>query len=214
MLTLQFFSSLYYYITRYCVACFHVHYSDLKPVENCLFRRDFTSVFMISVYCRGEHILQLKASYNKTILDCLVITINVLPDPEKPVCLNVKYDKSPSFPAGGTFPGKYMDLWWKPVTQELLKPVKNYFGDSTVFFCFFWSVFSVLYNSCIWDVTLGQKRYVGHLWKAFQKTSYLFVPNYCFYPSMNGKTTESLFCLTKIWSDLVHVCFPSSLSVE
>ncbi|RMC15537.1 hypothetical protein DUI87_07731 [Hirundo rustica rustica] len=53
---------------------------------------------------RGEHILQLKASYNKTVLDGLVITINVLPDPEKPVCLNVKYDKSPSFPAGGTFP--------------------------------------------------------------------------------------------------------------
>ncbi|XP_053805479.1 structural maintenance of chromosomes flexible hinge domain-containing protein 1 isoform X1 [Vidua chalybeata] len=53
---------------------------------------------------RGEHILQVKASYNKAILDCLVITINVLPDPEKPVCLNVKYDKSPSFPAGGTFP--------------------------------------------------------------------------------------------------------------
>lgn len=96
-----------------------MHYSDLKPVENCLFRRDFTSVFMISVYCRGEHILQLKASYNKTILDGLVITINVLPDPEKPVCLNVKYDKNPSFPAGGTFPGKYMDLWWKPITEEL-----------------------------------------------------------------------------------------------
>uniref|UniRef100_A0A803W1W2 Structural maintenance of chromosomes flexible hinge domain containing 1 n=1 Tax=Ficedula albicollis TaxID=59894 RepID=A0A803W1W2_FICAL len=38
------------------------------------------------------------------VLDCLVITINVLPDPEKPVRLNVKYDKSPSFPAGGTFP--------------------------------------------------------------------------------------------------------------
>uniref|UniRef100_A0A8U7ME37 Structural maintenance of chromosomes flexible hinge domain-containing protein 1 n=1 Tax=Corvus moneduloides TaxID=1196302 RepID=A0A8U7ME37_CORMO len=53
---------------------------------------------------RGEHILQLKASYNMAILDCLVITIKVLPDPEKPVCLNVKYDKSPSFPAGGTFP--------------------------------------------------------------------------------------------------------------
>ncbi|XP_071410839.1 structural maintenance of chromosomes flexible hinge domain-containing protein 1 isoform X2 [Pithys albifrons albifrons] len=53
---------------------------------------------------RGEHILQLRASYNKTPLDCPVITINVLPDPEKPVCLNVKYDRSPCFLAGGTFP--------------------------------------------------------------------------------------------------------------
>ncbi|NWI51725.1 SMHD1 protein, partial [Calyptomena viridis] len=75
-----------------------------RPVENSLFRRDFISIFMISVYCRGEHILQLRASYNKTVLDCPILTINVLPDPEKPVCLNVKYDKSPSFPAGGTFP--------------------------------------------------------------------------------------------------------------
>lgn len=74
---------------------------------------------MISVYCRGEHILQIKASYNKAMLDCLAITINVLPDPEKPIRLNVKYDKSPSFPAGGTFPGKYMKFWWKPITQEL-----------------------------------------------------------------------------------------------
>ncbi|NXY74727.1 SMHD1 protein, partial [Glareola pratincola] len=52
---------------------------------------------------RGEHTLQLKASYNKTSLDCPIITINVLPDPEKPVHLNVKYDKNASFPAGGIF---------------------------------------------------------------------------------------------------------------
>uniref|UniRef100_A0A8B9MN43 SMC hinge domain-containing protein n=1 Tax=Accipiter nisus TaxID=211598 RepID=A0A8B9MN43_9AVES len=59
---------------------------------------------MISVYFRGEHTLQLKALHNKTTLDCPIITLNVLPDPEKPVCLNVKYDKNASFPAGGTFP--------------------------------------------------------------------------------------------------------------
>ncbi|KAM6350259.1 structural maintenance of chromosomes flexible hinge domain-containing protein 1 isoform 2-T2 [Podargus strigoides] len=53
---------------------------------------------------RGEHTLQLKASYGKTTLDCPIITLNVLPDPEKPVCLNVKYDKIAYFPAGGTFP--------------------------------------------------------------------------------------------------------------
>ncbi|KAM6135520.1 structural maintenance of chromosomes flexible hinge domain-containing protein 1 isoform 2-T2 [Pterocles gutturalis] len=53
---------------------------------------------------RGEHTLQLKAVYNKTTLDCPIVTLNVLPDPEKPVRLNVKYDKNASFPAGGTFP--------------------------------------------------------------------------------------------------------------
>lgn len=64
-------------------------------------------VFMISLCFRGEHILQVKAAYNKITLDCPIITLNVLPDPEKPVRLNVKYDKNASFPAGGTFPGKY-----------------------------------------------------------------------------------------------------------
>jgi len=64
---------------------------------------------MISVYFRGEHTLQLKASYNKITLDCPIITFSVLPDPEKPVRLNVKYDKNAAFPAGGTFPGKYKD---------------------------------------------------------------------------------------------------------
>ncbi|KFO81368.1 Structural maintenance of chromosomes flexible hinge domain-containing protein 1, partial [Cuculus canorus] len=60
---------------------------------------------VISIHAsRGEHTLQLKALYNKTALDCPVITLNVLPDPEKPVRLNVKYDKNTSFPAGSTFP--------------------------------------------------------------------------------------------------------------
>ncbi|XP_067146775.1 structural maintenance of chromosomes flexible hinge domain-containing protein 1 isoform X2 [Apteryx mantelli] len=60
---------------------------------------------VISIHApRGEHNLQLKASYNKSTLDCPIITLNVLPDPEKPVHLNVKYDKNASFPAGGTFP--------------------------------------------------------------------------------------------------------------
>ncbi|XP_019402215.1 PREDICTED: structural maintenance of chromosomes flexible hinge domain-containing protein 1 [Crocodylus porosus] len=53
---------------------------------------------------RGEHSLHLKASYSKGILNCPVIKINVLPDPEKPVRLNVKYDKTASFVAGSTFP--------------------------------------------------------------------------------------------------------------
>ncbi|XP_074843463.1 structural maintenance of chromosomes flexible hinge domain-containing protein 1 isoform X2 [Carettochelys insculpta] len=53
---------------------------------------------------RGEHTLQLKASYNRSTLVCPIIKFNVLSDPEKPVCLNVKYDKNASFAAGSTFP--------------------------------------------------------------------------------------------------------------
>ncbi|XP_065524143.1 structural maintenance of chromosomes flexible hinge domain-containing protein 1 isoform X1 [Lathamus discolor] len=71
-------------------------------------KTDETGRANLGVICihapRGEHTLQLKATYNKTILDCPIITLNVLPDPEKPVCLNVKYDRSSSFQAGGTFP--------------------------------------------------------------------------------------------------------------
>uniref|UniRef100_A0A8C3XX76 Structural maintenance of chromosomes flexible hinge domain containing 1 n=1 Tax=Chelydra serpentina TaxID=8475 RepID=A0A8C3XX76_CHESE len=60
---------------------------------------------VISIHApRGEHTLQLKASYNRNTLDCPIIKFNVLPDPEKPVCLNVKYDKNASFAAGSTFP--------------------------------------------------------------------------------------------------------------
>ncbi|OXB71453.1 UNVERIFIED_CONTAM: hypothetical protein H355_016473, partial [Colinus virginianus] len=60
---------------------------------------------VISIHApRGEHTLQLRASYNKIALDCPIITLNVLPDPDRPIRLNVKYDKNASFPAGGTFP--------------------------------------------------------------------------------------------------------------
>ncbi|XP_044280413.1 structural maintenance of chromosomes flexible hinge domain-containing protein 1 isoform X4 [Varanus komodoensis] len=53
---------------------------------------------------RGEHGLQFKASYNKNTLYSPVITLNVLPDPEKPVHVNVKYDKNVAFAAGSIFP--------------------------------------------------------------------------------------------------------------
>ncbi|XP_066848929.1 structural maintenance of chromosomes flexible hinge domain-containing protein 1 isoform X2 [Anser cygnoides] len=83
--------------------------SNLKIVSsNQLHKTDENgraNLGVISIHApRGEHILQVKASYNKITLDCPIITLNVLPDPEKPVRLNVKYDKNASFPAGGTFP--------------------------------------------------------------------------------------------------------------
>ncbi|XP_042299149.1 structural maintenance of chromosomes flexible hinge domain-containing protein 1-like isoform X1 [Sceloporus undulatus] len=53
---------------------------------------------------RGEYTLQFKASYYKNTLNCPIIKLNVLPDPEKPICLNVKYDKDATFTAGNTFP--------------------------------------------------------------------------------------------------------------
>uniref|UniRef100_A0A8D0GXS9 Structural maintenance of chromosomes flexible hinge domain containing 1 n=1 Tax=Sphenodon punctatus TaxID=8508 RepID=A0A8D0GXS9_SPHPU len=53
---------------------------------------------------KTEYFFTLKASYNKSTLDCPIIKLNVLPDPEKPVRLNVKYDRDVAFAAGSTFP--------------------------------------------------------------------------------------------------------------
>ncbi|KAM3839535.1 structural maintenance of chromosomes flexible hinge domain-containing protein 1 isoform 2-T2 [Vipera latastei] len=53
---------------------------------------------------KGEYTLQFKASYNESALSSPVIKINVLPDSEKPVRLNITYDENASFTAGNTFP--------------------------------------------------------------------------------------------------------------
>ncbi|KAM7316296.1 structural maintenance of chromosomes flexible hinge domain-containing protein 1 isoform X1 [Alexandromys fortis] len=52
---------------------------------------------------RGEHTLQVKGVYNKSSIEGPTIQLMVLPDPEKPVRLNVKYDKDASFIAGDIF---------------------------------------------------------------------------------------------------------------
>ncbi|XP_012507531.1 PREDICTED: structural maintenance of chromosomes flexible hinge domain-containing protein 1 [Propithecus coquereli] len=52
---------------------------------------------------RGEHTMQVKAIYNKSTIEGPTIKLMILPDPEKPVRINVKYDKDASFLAGGLF---------------------------------------------------------------------------------------------------------------
>ncbi|XP_021120852.1 structural maintenance of chromosomes flexible hinge domain-containing protein 1 isoform X2 [Heterocephalus glaber] len=59
-------------------------------------------VFVVSAP-RGEHTMQVKAVYNKSTVEGPVIKLMILPDPEKPIRLNVKYDKDASFLAGGIF---------------------------------------------------------------------------------------------------------------
>ncbi|XP_063155220.1 structural maintenance of chromosomes flexible hinge domain-containing protein 1 [Candoia aspera] len=53
---------------------------------------------------RGEYVLQFRASCNKKVLSSPEIKMNVLPDPEKPVNLNITYDKNATFTAGNTLP--------------------------------------------------------------------------------------------------------------
>lgn len=50
--------------------------------------------------------MQIRATYNKNIIDGPLIKLMILPDPEKPIRLNVKYDKDASFLAGDVFTGE------------------------------------------------------------------------------------------------------------
>ncbi|XP_052606052.1 structural maintenance of chromosomes flexible hinge domain-containing protein 1 isoform X1 [Peromyscus californicus insignis] len=52
---------------------------------------------------RGVHTVQVKGVYNKSAIEGPTIKLMILPDPEKPIRLNVKYDKDASFIAGGIF---------------------------------------------------------------------------------------------------------------
>ncbi|KAL6041029.1 hypothetical protein STEG23_019169, partial [Scotinomys teguina] len=52
---------------------------------------------------RGVYTVQVKGIYNKSTIEGPTIKLMILPDPEKPIRLNVKYDKDASFVAGGIF---------------------------------------------------------------------------------------------------------------
>lgn len=67
----------------------------------------WTLPLFFPIVVRGEHTLQVKGVYNKSAIEGPTIQLMVLPDPEKPVRLNVKYDKDASFIAGDIFTGKY-----------------------------------------------------------------------------------------------------------
>ncbi|XP_015418161.1 PREDICTED: structural maintenance of chromosomes flexible hinge domain-containing protein 1 [Myotis davidii] len=59
---------------------------------------------LFSVYApRGKHTMQVKAIHNRNTIEGPIIKLMILPDPEKPIRLNVKYDKDTLFLAGGTF---------------------------------------------------------------------------------------------------------------
>jgi hypothetical protein len=54
--------------------------------------------------------MQVKAIYNKSTIEGPIIKLMILPDPEKPIRLNVKYDKDASFLAGDVFTGEYLTV--------------------------------------------------------------------------------------------------------
>ncbi|KAM4026795.1 structural maintenance of chromosomes flexible hinge domain-containing protein 1 [Anomaloglossus baeobatrachus] len=53
---------------------------------------------------KGAYYLQFKAVNNKTDLENSPIKIKVVPDPDKPATVSVKFDKGVDFTAGGIFP--------------------------------------------------------------------------------------------------------------
>ncbi|XP_034285438.1 structural maintenance of chromosomes flexible hinge domain-containing protein 1 isoform X2 [Pantherophis guttatus] len=76
--------------------------------SNMLYKTDETgraSVGVLTIHApKGEYTLQFKTLYIRNVLTSPEIKINVLPDPEKPVCLNIIYDENAIFTAGNTFP--------------------------------------------------------------------------------------------------------------
>ncbi|XP_040922027.1 structural maintenance of chromosomes flexible hinge domain-containing protein 1 isoform X2 [Toxotes jaculatrix] len=62
--------------------------------------------FMVSCVSgpKGNYQLDFQASLNSKPIPGPSVNLTVLPDPNKPVSLSVKYDTAAKFPAGGTFP--------------------------------------------------------------------------------------------------------------
>ncbi|XP_041101320.1 structural maintenance of chromosomes flexible hinge domain-containing protein 1 [Polyodon spathula] len=81
-------------------------------------RADF-GVFTI-VAPRGENQFQIRATYNKVVLEGPVVKLNVIPDQNKPVGLSVDYDKKASFPAGG-----FLTVFMVSVLSEDGKPMRH-----------------------------------------------------------------------------------------
>ena len=63
--------------------------------------------------------MQVKAIYNKNTIEGPIIKLMILPDPEKPIRLNVKYDKDASFLAGGIFTFSHSWKLFELITVKL-----------------------------------------------------------------------------------------------
>ncbi|XP_066536910.1 structural maintenance of chromosomes flexible hinge domain-containing protein 1 [Hoplias malabaricus] len=69
---------------------------------------------------KGEHELEFRGSFSRNSIPGPVVKLNVMPDPNNPVTLNVKYDRDAILKAGDTFP-----VFKVTVVSEEGCPVKN-----------------------------------------------------------------------------------------
>uniref|UniRef100_A0A8C5QBI3 Structural maintenance of chromosomes flexible hinge domain containing 1 n=1 Tax=Leptobrachium leishanense TaxID=445787 RepID=A0A8C5QBI3_9ANUR len=60
--------------------------------------------FLTFTALKGEYSLQFKASYNKSTLESHAVKLKVIPDPEKPARIVIKFDTGVELPAGSVFP--------------------------------------------------------------------------------------------------------------
>ncbi len=58
-----------------------------------------------SFFYRGVHQLEFRGSFGRNGIPGPVVQINLIPDPNKPVELSIKYDSAATFHAGDIFPG-------------------------------------------------------------------------------------------------------------
>lgn len=74
---------------------------------------------------RGYYQLEFKGSFNKKPIPGPSVNLTVLPDPNKPVSLSVRYDTRAKFPAGDKFPGLHLYLFsFSHILFHCVQPVK------------------------------------------------------------------------------------------
>uniref|UniRef100_A0A667WIP4 Structural maintenance of chromosomes flexible hinge domain containing 1 n=1 Tax=Myripristis murdjan TaxID=586833 RepID=A0A667WIP4_9TELE len=75
---------------------------------------------------KGNYELEFRGSFNKKPIRGPMVKLIVIPDPNKPVSLTVKYDTNAKLPAGGILPGLYVSLclllflWAYSITCSLM----------------------------------------------------------------------------------------------
>ncbi|XP_051997338.1 structural maintenance of chromosomes flexible hinge domain-containing protein 1 [Xyrauchen texanus] len=69
---------------------------------------------------KGEHQLEFRGSFSKNSIPGPVVTLNVIPDPNKPVKLRIEFDRAATLRAGDVFP-----VFTVLVLSEEGSPVKN-----------------------------------------------------------------------------------------
>ena len=88
-----------------------------------------SSLGMLILCCstRGCYQLAFRGSFNNRPIHGPSVNLTVIPNPNKPVSLQVEYDTSVRFPAGSIFPGLYVFYLFVGLFLHYMHPVLSQF---------------------------------------------------------------------------------------